>query len=87
MYVYVMLVPSAVPLEAADLVAFSEAWKACDGKRELLVVSPQGLARYWPDVRSSRRFTDVDLKKTAIGAGQVVSRKQPSRKKHGTPRL
>lgn len=61
-------------MEAADLVALSQPWKkAFDGRRELLIVSPGGLARYWPDVRSPRRFTDVDLKKTAIAAEQLVS--------------
>lgn len=60
-------------MEAADLVALSQPWRACEGRRELLIVSPGGLVRYWPDVRSPRRFTDVDLKKTVITPEQLVS--------------
>ena len=58
---------NAVPVEAADLVALTPPWDARGGKRELLFVSPSGLARYWPDLYSPRRFTDVDARSVAPG--------------------
>lgn len=57
----------AVPVEAADLVALTPPWDARGGKRELLFVSPSGLARYWPDLYTPRRFTDVDARSVAPG--------------------
>lgn len=62
-----------MPVEAADLAALSEPWGGEKNTRELLFMSPAGLARYWPDVRSPRRFTDVDLRKEVLVPGQVVS--------------
>lgn len=59
-----------MPVEAADLVVLTQPWEARDGKRELLLVSPRGLARYWPDLRSPRRFTDVNARSAT--AGQLV---------------
>ncbi|CAM9713570.1 unnamed protein product, partial [Laminaria digitata] len=64
--------PLQVPVEAADLVALTPPWDACGGKRELLFVSPSGLARYWPDLYSPRRFTDVDAR--SVAPGQSVTR-------------
>lgn len=57
----------AVPVEAADLVSLTPPWDARGGKRELLFISPTGLARYWPDLYSPRRFTDVDARSVAPG--------------------
>lgn len=59
-----------VPVEAADLVVLTQPWEASDGRRELLLVSPGGLARYWPDLLSPRRFTDVNAR--SVTAGQSV---------------
>lgn len=36
-----------------------------------MLVSPGGLARYWPDIHSPRRFTDVDAR--SVAPGQLVS--------------
>lgn len=58
-------------MEAADLVALTQPWEASrgggggGGKRELLLVSPTGLGRYWPDLHSPRRYTDVDARSVA----------------------
>lgn len=59
-----------MPVEAADLVVLTQPWEASDGRRELLLVSPRGLARYWPDLLSPRRFTDVNAR--SVTAGQSV---------------
>lgn len=60
-----------VPLEAADLVSISPPWESSGGKREVMLASPGGLARYWPDIHSPRRYTDVDAR--AVAPGQSVS--------------
>eukprot|EP00752_Nemacystus_decipiens_P010372 g9242.t1 len=64
--------PLGVPVEAADLVALTQPWEAHDGKREVLMVSPGGMARHWPDLHCPRRFTDVDAR--AVAPGQSVTR-------------
>lgn len=56
-----------VSVEAADLVALTQPWEEREGKREVLLVSPGGLARHWPDMHSPRRFTDVDARSVAPG--------------------
>lgn len=59
--------PASVPVEAADLVALTQPWEEREGRRELLLVSPAGMARHWPDLHSPRRFTDVDARSVALG--------------------
>lgn len=59
--------PNPVPVEAADLVALTQPWEEREGKREVLLVSPGGMARHWPDLNSPRRFTDVDARSVAPG--------------------
>lgn len=61
-----------VPVEASDLAALSQPWELAGGKRELLMISPAGVARYWPDLHSPRKFTDVDLRKEVLPSGQLV---------------
>lgn len=60
----------AVSVEGVDLLALTEPCEASDGRRELLLVSPRGMARYWPDLHSPRRFTDIDAR--SVAAGQSV---------------
>ncbi|CAN0579206.1 unnamed protein product, partial [Ectocarpus sp. 12 AP-2014] len=61
-----------VSVEAADLVAVSQPWEARRGNRQVLLVSPQGQARHWPDLHSPRRFEVVDAR--SIVRGQSVTR-------------
>lgn len=54
-------------MEPSDLVVLTQPWTASGGKRELLLISPVGLARYWPDLHSPRRFTDIDARLVVSG--------------------
>ncbi|CAN0466521.1 unnamed protein product, partial [Ectocarpus sp. 12 AP-2014] len=67
MHELALMAPLGVSVEAADLVAVSQPWEARRGNRQVLLVSPQGQARHWPDLHSPRRFEVVDARSIVRG--------------------